>query len=257
MFKPSMHSLVFFAWMAAAVPAFGQAQKPSGDERAKHLFQKMEDRLASVKTLDSSLVIIAQISEGTQTKQFDLVGSLTVADGDRVHIELKKKTADADDLPGVPFQRMISDGKRMLVQDSGMPKPMIHDKLPENFKTEILTELARSGFFLPTLPLPPVEATDNKDRFPVSEFKLGPKEKIGDRETQRLDYRFDVKGQKEPSGEDAPLRASVWIDLKTTLPLKRVITWKFMGAQAMAVTENYEKLVTDEKPDTAKFEIPE
>src|ERR1700730_14697371 len=148
MFKPSAYLSVFIAWMAAAVPAFGQAEKPSDDERAKHLFQKMEDRLAGIKTLDCSLVISAQISEGTQTKQIDLVGSLTVADGNRVHLDLKKKTAEADDLPGVPFQRMISDGKRMLVQDSGMPQPMIDEKAPESFNAEILTEFARRGFFL-------------------------------------------------------------------------------------------------------------
>ena len=96
-----------------------------------------------------------------------------------------------------------------------------------------------------------------KDRFPVSEFKLGPKEKVGDVTAQRLDYRFDVKGQKQPNGEDAPFQASVWIDPKTSLPLKRAIIWKFAGVQVMSIDEHYENLVIDEKIDDGKFKVAE
>ncbi len=118
------------------------------------------------------------------------------------------------------------------------------------------TLLSRSGVLLITYPLPPVEARDTKDRFPVSEFKLGPREKVGDMTAQRLDYRFDVKGQKQPDGTDAPFRASVWLDPKTSLPLKRTITWKLVGVQVMAITEHYEHLVADEKIDPNTFHVP-
>lgn len=99
----------------------------------------------------------------------------------------------------------------------------------------------------------PFALGETERRFPVSEFKLGPKEKIGDVMAQRLDYRFDVKGQKQPNGDDAPLHASVWIDTKTSLPLKRAITWKFAGVQVMSIDESYENLVIDQEIDSAKF----
>jgi outer membrane lipoprotein-sorting protein len=259
MFKQLISFATLAALLAATGPAFARDEKASSDEDARRLFQRMEDRLASIKTLHCALAIKFEGSgePGAPNLSRELAGSLAMAEGNRVRLELKKKTADASDLPGVPFWLIISDGTRELHQDSGMPKPMIHDKVPENFNADLRTFLARSGLYLTTLPLPPVEATDAKDRFPVSEFKLGPKEKIGNRYAQRLDYRCDVKGQKQPSGEDAPFRASVWIDSKTTLPLKREFTWKFMGVQVMAVTEKYENMVADEKLDAKLFEVPQ
>jgi outer membrane lipoprotein-sorting protein len=259
MFEQLILLVTLAALLAASGPALGGDEKASNDEEARRLFQRMEDHLASIKTLRCDLTMKFEGSgePGAPNLSRELVGSLALAEGNRVRLELKKKTADASDLPGVPFWLIISDGTRELHQDSGTPKPLIHDKVPESLGADALTLLARSGLYLSTLPLPPVEAADNKDRFPVSEFKLGPKEKIGNRDAQRLDYRFDVKGQKQPSGEDAPLRASVWIDSKTTLPLKREFTWRFMGVPVMAVTESYEHSVTDEKLDAKEFEVPE
>ena len=81
-------------------------------------------------------------------------------------------------------------------------------------------------------------------------------EKVGDVTAQRLDYRLDVKGQKQPDGSDAPFRASVWLDPKTSLPLKRAITWKLVGVQVMAITERYHHLVADAKVDPNTFHVP-
>jgi outer membrane lipoprotein-sorting protein len=120
-----------------------------------------------------------------------------------------------------------------------------------------IMQRSRSGLLLVTFPLPPVEARDMKDRFPVSEFKLGSKEKVGDVTAQRLDYRFDVKGQKQPDGTDAPFRASVWLDPKTSLPVKRTIVWKLAGVQVIAITEHYEHLAANEKIDPSVFHVPE
>jgi outer membrane lipoprotein-sorting protein len=95
-----------------------------------------------------------------------------------------------------------------------------------------------------------------KDRFPVSEFKLGPKEKVGDMMAQRVDYRFDVIGQKGPGGEDAPFRAAVWIDPDGMLPLKRTVTAKFGGVDVMSITETYKNIAVDKKIDSDKFQLP-
>ena len=45
----------------------------------------------------------------------------------------------------------------------------------------------------------------------VSDFKLGKKEKVGDKEAQAVEYQVGLGGKKFP--------ATVWIDLKTNLPL--------------------------------------
>jgi outer membrane lipoprotein-sorting protein len=260
MFKHIILSLLITALLAAATPVQGQDANPMGNDAAKQLFQKMEDSLAKAKTLECNLGIkfVGPGEPGFPVRQMEIAGRLTLGEGNRVRLDMKKTSpAEPTDLPGVPFWLNISDGSRELHQDSGMPKPQIIDHVEENLRADVLTLLARSGFFLSTAPLPPVEATDMKDRFPVSEFRLGPAEKIGDSMAQRLDYRFDVKGQKGPNGEDAPFRASVWLDPKTTLPMKRTITWKFAGVEVMSITESYDNLVVDKTIDPKRFQLPE
>jgi outer membrane lipoprotein-sorting protein len=247
--------LVFIALLAAsAMPGL------AADVAARQLFKTMEDRLAAAKTLQCALEIKFEGSgePGAPVLHRSLAGSLALAEGNRVRLELQKTSAaDTSIFPNAPFWLNISDGTRELHQDSGVPKPQIVDHVEGNRHEDVVTLLARSGFYLPTLPLPPVEAADMKDRFPVSEFKLGPKEKVGEAMAQRLDYRFDVKGQKQPNGDDAPFRASVWLDAKTTLPLKRTVTWKLAGVEVMSITEDYKNLVADEKIDPKEFAVPE
>ena len=220
MLKPI--NLIVVVLFVAAPALSTNAQDARSDAEAAKLFQKMEERLAKATSLKCGLKIE---SEGTGEPGAPLIkrkltGTLALAEGKRVRFELHKAGDEADG-PGVPYWLVISNGERVLHQDSGMPKPEIHEAGKEDALADYTTLLARSGLLLVTFPLPPVEARDMNDRFPVSEFKIGPKEKVGDVTAQRLDYRFDVKGQKQPDGSDAPLRASVWLDPKTSLPLKR------------------------------------
>ena len=82
------------------------------------------------------------------------------------------------------------------------------------------------------LPLPDVAVTDEKERFPVSNFTLGKEEKVGERQTQRLDYQLAVKGQ------NPTFSVTVWIDLKTGLPVKRLVTGG-VGEEKLTYSETY------------------
>jgi outer membrane lipoprotein-sorting protein len=256
MLKPI--NLIAIALFVAAWAPSSIAQDARSDDDAAKLFQKMEERLAKARSVTCSLKLKYEGTgePGAPLRKGQLAGSLALAEGKRVRFELHKGGDEVDE-PGVPHWLTISDGQRMLHQDSGMPKPQIGKAGKEDVLEDFTTLLARSGLYLVTLPLPPVEARDMKDRFPVSEFKLGPQEKVGNLITQRLDYRCDVKGQKQPDGSDAPFRASVWLDPKTSLPLKRTITWKLAGVQVIAITEHYENLIVDEKLDPSIFQVPE
>jgi hypothetical protein len=127
-----------------------------------------------------------------------------------------------------------------MVQDNGKPQPA-----PKVYTSNLMTVVARSGFFITIMPLPPEPFTnpdfDLKEGFSVSGFKLGKKEKIGERETQRVDYVLSVKGN------EGQFPAAVWIDLKTGLPVKRELSGMY--------TENYE-LKLDGKLDLKMFELP-
>ena len=257
MFKQITFMVVVVLFAARAPLAFAEG-KPGNDEAAKQLFYKMEDRLSRATSLNCNLQIKLEGTgePGGPLMKRNLTGSLAVADGKRVRIELKQ-SGEKSDKPGEIYWLSVSDGNRQLHQDTGTPKPLVGNAGKDDPLADFSTLLARSGLALVTFPLPPVEARDMKDRFPVSEFKLGPKEKVGDVTAQRLDYRFDVKGQKQPNGDDAPFRASVWIDPMTSLPLKRSITWKLVGVQVMSIDERYENLVIDEKLDAGTFKVPQ
>src|SRR5438309_11874427 len=105
MSKHISHSLIFVALMAAALPTLAQDAKPSPDDEAKQLFQKMEDRLAAAKTLQCSLEIKSEGSgePGFPVQKMEFTGSLALEEGNRVRLELKKTSGGVSTFPGAPF----------------------------------------------------------------------------------------------------------------------------------------------------------
>jgi RNA polymerase sigma factor (sigma-70 family) len=200
--------------------------------RAERLFGRMEDTLAKVKTLECFFEIKLGI--------LSYEGNLFLAEGNRARLEINEATKE---------RRMrsflVSNGVSLSYQDNGMSKSQV-SKTPKDLNRGILTWLARPGIFVPQCPLPDVAAEDAKDRFPVSGFQFGNREKIGERESQRLEYQLSVKGQMDP------MSVTVWLDVKTELPVKRVVT---SAGQEVTVVETYEKLSLNEKVDAKKFEL--
>jgi uncharacterized protein (TIGR03067 family) len=202
---------------------------------AENLFRAMEEGLTRAKTLECDFDV--------KIDTLSYKGSLLLAEGNKVRLEINEATK------GRPMRVLIvSDGTRLSYQDNGMPHAKIEDA-PKNLNAKILTWVARPGVFLPQAPLPDVKADDAKDRFRVSGFKLGTKEKVGEREAQRLDYQLAVKGLNDP------LSVALWLDVKTGLPVKRIVTEAVAG-EKMRVTEIYGKLKLGEKVDARKFDLP-
>ena len=215
------------------------AEAPKGDEgvkEAEKLFRAMEEKLAKAKTLECVFDV--------NLNSILYKGSLFLGEGDKARLEINEASKAK-----AMRVRLVSDGTRMNYQDNGMPQPKLEDT-PKNLEADILTWLARPGVVLPQAPLPDVKADDAKDRFRVSDFKLGKKQKVGERETQRLAYQLAVKGQKDP------FSVIVWIDSKTGLPVKRMVSSRIGGEQT-TVVETYAKFTLDEKSDAKKFQLPE
>jgi outer membrane lipoprotein-sorting protein len=207
---------------------------PQEKNEAEELFKKMEGKLANAKTVQLKL------SGEMQPMKFGLSGELLFDEGGKMRIEFEGKSG-----PDLIKALMLSDGKKLRLESSDK-------KDPKQFEVpETLGKLARACFaragFVGTL-----DALDN-DRdvklepdaqFAPKEFKLGAKEKVGDREAQAVDYKLVKAGHPESV-------ATVWIDTETLLPLRRAVK---MGE--MALTENYSGLKLDGKIDAAKFELP-
>jgi outer membrane lipoprotein-sorting protein len=226
------------ALLALEVGLLLAADEPKDDgakNEAEKMFRTMEEKLATAKALEC----VFEIKKDPITYK----GTLFLGEGNKVRLEIKEATKE-----GPMRCRIISNGTRLSYQDNGLDHANLSDT-PKDLNRDILTWVARPGLFLPQAPLPDVKADDARDRFPVSGFKLSDKEKIGEREAQRLEYRLAVKGQ------ESNFLVVVWLDLKTGLPLKRTISpWE--ASEKMVLVETYTKLTLDQKADAKNFDLP-
>jgi outer membrane lipoprotein-sorting protein len=87
--------------------------------------------------------------------------------------------------------------------------------------------------------------------FKTSDFKLGKKEKLGDKEVLVLEFKVEVKTDREV----VPGSAVIWLDPKTHLPLKHVFTADAPNRRVV-ITQTYSSLRIDEKIDAKLFELP-
>jgi outer membrane lipoprotein-sorting protein len=199
------------------------------DNEAEQLFQKMEEALLKAKTLDLSF----HITDGAGKVKEKSRGTLVAMSGNKVRLEMFGQKV------------LVSNGTRMIraVPDEG---PL---DTPKDLDAEVRTWVARPGVFQAQIQWAANVPVAAKERFRVSGFKLGNKEKVGERDTQRVDYQLTVKG------EDAAIPVTVWIDLKTKLPVKRQYEFTEKG-ETVRSFEIYSRLTTDEKVDPKVFELP-
>jgi outer membrane lipoprotein-sorting protein len=207
--------------------------------QAEHLFQRMEETLAEAKTLEC--VFEMKSPRSGSVGLFSMEGTLFLAEENRARLEIHKATKEQ------PMEQLwVSNGTRWSIQIFDNAQAHVQNT-PGDLNHRILTWLARPGLCITQGVPPDVRVADEKDRFPVSSFKLGSREKIGDRETQRLEYHLSIQGQNDSYS------ITLWLDVKTGLPVKRTTAF---GAATIA-TETYLTLILDKQVDAKKFDLPE
>ncbi len=224
------------AVLSITLPVTGQA-----DEAAK-LFQRMERAFTGAKTLRASAEVVLKTPDG----DIKLAGALHLAEGDRANLSFDS-TVGGKHRKGT----LVSDGKRMRWAVDGAPGP--ERPTPAGLARLLAGKFARAGvgfsFFLATGD----EAEEAKKGidalYPASGFRLGAKEGVGGNDAQVVEYRLTWAG-KEPV-----FRASVWVDVKTHLPLKRVLTAS-KGSMDIRITEVYTGVTRDAKLDGKLFDLP-
>jgi outer membrane lipoprotein-sorting protein len=216
-----------------------------GSDSPEAVFKRMEQPILKCKTFQADVEI--GVGPG---KDNLLKGRLLVAQGNKMRLELDGS------IMGKPGKMaMVSDGSKMrMTGDTGPGKDQ---DTPKQLSEIALASLTRTGVFVPMFLIVEVaepgkkpEPFDLDKQFAVSDVKLGKKEMASGKETQALDYRLTTKTGKEP------LAATVWIDVKTNLPVKRVVTVK-EGKETITVTETYAKASLDDKIDNKEFELPQ
>jgi len=107
--------------------------------------------------------------------------------------------------------------------------------------------LPHEGFFLSTLNMGRPGGLA-PDAIQLSDFKDAGKEKVGERNTQVIEYTATEKDAKEG------LSMKMWLDAETHLPVKLAVT----GGQSDVknLTETYSEFILDPEVDAKSFEAP-
>ena len=228
-------SLVLLLCALATSPAVAEPNE------AEKLFRDMEKKIATAKTLELDV----ELKMDAPGSKVSVKGSMILGEGNRTRVE---GSGVAD---GIPFKGvLISDGKKMHIVVNDKAEPT--HKTPKQLSNVGRAAITRAGmpmslpyFIISSI----VDDLNINDMYVVSDFNIGRKEKIGEREAQEIQYTFTFFEQKES------LAMSVWLDTKTNLPLKRVVT-STVDKEKFVYTEIISKMTLDPKIDAKKFELP-
>jgi outer membrane lipoprotein-sorting protein len=229
-------------WLTVLAVLYLPAPASAQDGDAEKLYRAMEKKVRAAKTLQVAFdgEFDVQIIKGT------FKGKVSAAQGNKSRVEMDMN------LGGNSIKvLLITDGKVGYTKEGDKegkfdPNPKEIDLVDK----QLPGVLARIG----ALGLDQIaKSPDMKEDFdldkhaPVKDFKLGAKEKVGNRDAQVVDSHLKVKGK--------PAKVSVWIDTQTQLPLKRVLTIED-GGQTVRINENYSNFTIDATLDPNLFDIP-
>jgi outer membrane lipoprotein-sorting protein len=217
-------------------------------KEAEKLFRSAEKKLIDADTVQMSFTATAMHDKG----KIDCKGTWLAARGNKGRLELKGKFGEQS-----MSALVISDGtRRKTVSSMGDKegKSEVEDA-PKDFAASVTRVSSRLGvfpaYFLPQAWAEGEKQPDVDDRFKLSGFSLGKKDKVGERQAQIVEYQVtaDTGGGKGPT-----LAVQLWLDSETNLPLKRVVTFG-KEADKLQITETYE-IRLGAPIDKAKFELP-
>jgi outer membrane lipoprotein-sorting protein len=219
-------------------PSAGQ-QDAANPEK---MFRRMEAAFAKAKSIQCEFEVVGRACPGGTGK-----GMFALAEGNRCRLALTSTETGADKLQiGI-----VSDGAKLqhfegteITEESDVPKW---------FNSAMLAGFARAGAFLNYLTPLPIEnkGTQIDDLFAIADFKLGESSKIGSKEARTIQYKLTTPGLESETGKQT-FQVRVWIDLKSDLPLKRVVTARGNDID-FSLTETYTKIDLDKQPASATF----
>lgn len=231
--------------------ATSNAKLPSDTVTPTQLFRQMET--AIVKATTAEVTFEGNLAGVTRGR---LKGSLLIATGNkyRLSIEGDLVLGPAGKQPVKVL--MVSDGKKSTTASLGPNTPLQVMDTPKNLDAETRLFLARAGVLGPMFLLAENVQPGQKPRefkaeeqLRVSDLSFGKVETIGGREARVLHHNLHNRLYKKPHA------VTVWLDVKTHLPLKRIVSMK-QDELAMTVTETYSKLSLNEPIEEKRFELP-
>jgi outer membrane lipoprotein-sorting protein len=223
------------AFLAAFLLALAQ-----GENQAEKLFRESEKKLAEA---DQAQITVESTLEGTPEKG-RLKGTLLLAKGNKASVVVQ------GNLRGEKFKMSAVSNGTMMKVEMTMSKPQEEENTPKNLNATIAASFSRVGM-LAVFRYRTQQAGEKEpgldDLFKVSDFVLGKKETVGEREAQIIDYKVVMDNRDTAE-------STIWLDTETKLPLKRVLSSR-LANESMRITETY-RIRVNGKIDGKKFELP-
>jgi outer membrane lipoprotein-sorting protein len=222
--------------------------EPNAPEK---LYREMEAALTKARTIECHFDMRMQACPGGEGTGLVLLG-----EENKSRIEVPGENAERHNDADI----VVCDGKRMKWRGLGRPALAV----AKWHNQALRFGFCRAGFAIAldsmTILGPEDETSDFKpdEAFEIRDFKVEKKETVGRQEAQVI--RYVVVTNEHTRGpenvkEKRSLAVTLWIDSKTKLPLKRVVT-PMEKDRWFIVTETYRRLTLDGKIDAKKFELP-
>jgi outer membrane lipoprotein-sorting protein len=220
------------AVLALAVPA--QAQ----ENEAEKLYRAFEKKLLAAKAFKFSFDI-----EGDTGRNITLKGDFTLAAGNKLKAVFEGKEGDKA-MSGT----VVSDGQTTGMKIIADGKPQSNTEATVDKLTEYIAGNFAIGGLLFAVERDPKLPDSAPDKLKLSGFKLGGKEKVGDRDAQVVEFSFEWK--------DSKASAKLWLDSKTQVPLKRMVEVKEGDKVRLRATEMYTNWQWEPKLKDGEFTLP-
>jgi outer membrane lipoprotein-sorting protein len=210
------------------------------NDDAEKRFKTMEEKIAAAKSLQLTFeTTVEGLKEGGKLK-----GTLTLGQDNKMHLDGSLQMTGK----GTNWL-IVSDGTRMREIGLDIISEATPKKLTENFRSSLKQGGFVMGIFMSSL--------DGKGEtlwpvFRASDFALGKKETIGKREAQIILRKLTPSDAKK---NDIAFAETVWIDVETNLPLKRIFAGTVENMK-FTFTETYNMFTLDPKIDPKLFVIP-
>jgi hypothetical protein len=211
---------------------------PQSANDGEALYKKMQAAIAASKPLRIQFTSSVEDKAAPLTR---LKGTLAIEEGNKAEFEVEGQAGTRK------FTlKLTSDGTKVRIHrlesppppDLGPLPPTAEVEAPKTLTGNLASAMARGGAWLAQeyfdgeyraaadrhfkamqgiINPPPTKETDVTDRHLLKAFKLVKKEKVGDRTAQAVSY--DLVRTGEMAGLFTTV--TVWIDVETSLPLKR------------------------------------
>jgi len=212
----------------------------AADDAEKRI-RELEKKLDAAKALQITFESRAEGLRESGTFQ----GTLTVAEGNKMHLE------GVVEMEGKKVAwKKISDGTKTSEQGIDRGSRPTSKSLTKDYRSALKHGGFIMGVFFSS------SSGDGEESWPafhISDFELGKEDKVGTRRAQIVTCKLSPAAKAEKK-IDVSFTETLWLDVETGLPLKRVFAGSF-GDKKISFTETYEKFVLDPKIDDKMFEL--